>query len=100
MKYAFATCADKFQRDNEACALECGDLSPLSLPKRLVASAELRPAARRTIKAQTHFSSDARPEKSDAPLNAVLLGRQVVQAEKAVTRHRTPHFGPNLTRAD
>jgi putative membrane protein insertion efficiency factor len=28
---------------------------------------------------------------SVAPLDAVLLGRQVVQAEKAVTSHRTPY---------
>ncbi len=100
MKYTLATCAKEFQRDNEARALECGDLSPLSLPKRLVASAEPRTAARRITKTLTYFGSAARLDKSDAPLNAVLLGRQVVQAGKAVTSHRTPHSDPNLTRVD
>ena len=100
MKYAIATCADVFERGNEVRALECGDMSPLSLLKRLVASAEPRAAARRIIKTRTHYGNDARLEKSDAPLNAVLLGRQVVQAGKAVTSHSTPHFDPSLTRVD
>jgi hypothetical protein len=91
MNAAITNCADAFQRDNEARALECGDLSPLSLPKRQVALAEPRPAARRITNTQTHFGSGTRPETSDAPLNAVLPGRQVVQAGKAVTSHRTPH---------
>jgi hypothetical protein len=100
MKHAIATCGDNFLPDNEERALECGDLSPLSLPKRLVALAEPRAAARRTTTTQTNFGSDARPEKSGAPLDAVLLGRQVVPAEKAVTSHRTPYFDPNSTQVD
>ena len=60
-------------------ALECGDLSPLSLPERLVAQAEPRRAARRTDHALPQLQGVL---LGDAPLNAVLPGRQVVPASK------------------
>ena len=61
-------------------ALECGDLSPLSLPERLVAQAEPRRAARRIF---DRLSFDTRP---------FSVRRTAGRGAARTTCRRTPYF--------